>query len=95
MFRLYELQQANNKAFTDSKTIYAGPDKATVISGLPDQLYFYRVRVKDSDEWSLPIQVEVKHHSLVHAFSFFALGASMFVIMLVVLIKGARGSRSI
>jgi len=86
----YELQQADNKEFTNPKTVYVGPDEAAVISGLPSQLYFYRVRLANKNEWSTPIQVEVKHHSLVRAFGFFALGAGMFAIMIIVLIKGAR-----
>jgi len=90
----YELQQAGNREFTSYSTIYTGADMATVISGLPDRLYFYRVRVNGSNDWSDPVEVEVKHHSLTRAFGFFVLGALMFVTMLVVLIKGARRSAS-
>ena len=85
----YELQRADNPSFTQAKTVYIGPDEATVISGLPDKHYFYRVRMVDTNEWSQPVGVEVKHHPLGRAFGFFALGAIMFVIMIAVLIKGA------
>lgn len=87
----YELQRATDIAFTDPKTIYAGPDEASVISGLPNQANFYRVRAVGSDNWSAVTKVEVKHHTLSRALGFFALGALMFMIMLAVLIKGARG----
>jgi len=91
----YELQQASNREFNNPRIIYAGADEATAISGLPDQHYYYRVRIKDSNDWSTPIQVEVKHHSLARAFGFFALGALMFVTMFFVLIRGARRNSSL
>lgn len=86
----YELQQAANNAFSSPKTIYTGPDEASVISGLSDQTYFYRVRANEGD-WSPVAKVEVKHHPLSRAFGFFALGAVMFIATVVVLLKGARG----
>lgn len=85
----FQLQQASNAAFRDAATLYRGPDQATVISGLPDGDYFYRIR-GDEQQWSEPLKVSVKHHSLGKALGFFGLGASMFLVMLVLLIKGAR-----
>lgn len=86
----YELQEAKDKQFSRPKTIYEGSDNATVISGLPDHIYFYRIREKGSTNWSPVLQVEVRHHSLMRAFGFFVLGAVMFASMLAVLIKGVR-----
>ncbi|MGY6277356.1 hypothetical protein [Methylomonas sp. MgM2] len=85
----FQLQQASNLDFADAVTIYQGPDQATVVSGLPDGDYFYRIR-GNGQAWSEPLKVSVQHHSLAKAFAFFGLGAGMFVAMLAVLLKGVR-----
>lgn len=89
--RPYELQQATQSDFSDARTRYRGLDEATVISGLGDDIYYYRVRYENSSAWSDTVEVEVKHHSLSRAFGFFILGAIMFVATVIVLLKGARG----
>jgi len=85
----FELQKSSDPDFHDAVTLYHGPDKATVISGLPNGNYFYRVRSEDG-LWSKAVEVTVKHHSLGKALGFFGLGAAMFVVMVVLLVKGAR-----
>jgi len=89
----YTLQQAQRADFSDGRTIYQGQDQTTVVSGLPDGRYLYRVRNQDSSGWSDPVEVSVKHHPLSRALGFFALGAVMFLTTLVVLINGVRSSR--
>lgn len=86
----FELQQATHADFNDAITRYQGADRATVISGLANNIYFYRVRLSGEDDWSKTVAVEVKHHPLSRAFSFFALGIAMFIITVTVLLKGAR-----
>jgi hypothetical protein len=90
----FELQQAPSEDFHHARSIYQGEDMATVISGLPNGRYFYRVRHENSTTWSEPVRVAVKHHPLSRAFGFFSLGAVMFLATLLVLIKGARSRRS-
>lgn len=82
------LQQSSQADFHDPITLYQGPDQATVISGLPDGDYYYRVANEDH-QWSKPVKVTVKHHSLTKALGFFGLGAIMFIVMVTLLIKGA------
>lgn len=89
----YVLQQSTSPDFDPSTTLYQGPDQSTVISGLADNTYYYRVRQLQQDTWSEPVKVEVKHHSLTRAFGFFALGAFMFVMTVGVLLNRARGQR--
>lgn len=84
----FVLQQSTRSDFRDAIDIYLGPDQATVISGLPDGDYFYRVE-SDTHQWSKPIEVKVEHHSLAKALGFFGLGAFMFIVMTTLLIKGA------
>ena len=87
----YELQQAMHSDFSDAHTRYRGSDAATVISGLDDSKYYYRVRYENDSVWSNAVEVEVKHHPLSRAFGFFALGLVMFVATVIVLLKGVRG----
>lgn len=84
----FQLQQATRADFREAVTLYQGSDQATVISGLPDGDYFYRV-ANENHQLSKPIKVSVKHHSLSKALAFFGLGAVMFVIMVSLLIRGA------
>lgn len=88
--RQYELQQANDPQFSEPVTILTGPDRASVISGFADQVYFFRVREHQGTAWSTPVRVEVKHHSLTRALGFFGLGAIVFALMLGVLLGGMR-----
>ena len=88
--REYQLQRANDPRFMEPVTIYEGPDRASVVSGLADQVYFFRVREQHSPAWSAPVRVEVKHHPLARAFGFFSLGAIVFAVMLGVLLTGVR-----
>ena len=75
----YELQQAQSDSFNDVRILYHGHDQATVISGLANGHYYYRVGNTATDQWSKPLEVEVKHHTLTRAFGFFTLGAVMFL----------------
>ena len=86
----FELQRSATKSFRLIKTIYRGPDRASVISGRPDGVYYYRVRAIYSDQtisgWSKPVQVRVQHHSLQKAWLFFTAGALVFVITLLFIV---------
>ena len=89
-----ELQQAGNADFSDARSIYRGRDSATIISGLSDGEYFYRIKSQAESGWSETVMVKVEHHSLSKAFIFFALGAAMFIALLIVLMRGARNAPS-
>lgn len=85
----YVLQQSITPSFSKHITLYQGADTASLQSGLSDGTYHYRV-LGSQGVVSNSVQVEVKHHALKKAFSFFALGAVMFLILLVVLITASR-----
>lgn len=89
----YVLQQGRSADFRDGITIYSGPDEATVLSGLADGDYYYRLRERDGRHWSDTVSVEVRHHPLSRALGFFTLGAVMFLATLGVLIRGTRSNR--
>lgn len=55
------LEQADHPDFQNSVTRYGGPDRKSILTGLPEGTFYFRVRPKDSpDAWSETRQVEVK-----------------------------------
>ncbi|WP_262690849.1 hypothetical protein [Kordiimonas aestuarii] len=69
--------------------IYNGPDRATTLSGLADGEREYRLKadgVVVGDVLALAIQ----HHPLSRAWTFFGVGAVMFVILVALLVSGSR-----
>lgn len=89
----FELQKSNHQSFQTARTIYRGPDQASVISGQPNGNYYYRVRAIYSNDyvsdWSEAVLVKVKHHSLQRAWVFFITGAFVFLITLIFIIASA------
>ncbi len=87
-----ELQQSiNQSAF---QTIYIGNDTSSVLTGLSDGQYRFRARFAGDEDghaaWSDISQAQVKHHSLSKAFSFFLLGALVFLATILVIFFGSR-----
>lgn len=93
----FELQQSENKYFEGVKTIYKGPDCATFLSGLRNGQYYHRVRViseteQAKSEWSDPVSIQVKHHSLRLAFTLFGIGAAVFLATVLLVVLGNRNT---
>lgn len=85
--------EVDDPASGSTTIIYSGPDRARVISGQSDGTRQYRVREVDdsgASAWSPALSVTVAHHSLGRAFSFFAVGALVFLATLVLVVRGAR-----
>lgn len=89
-----ELQRASNAAFTDPRTLYRGTDSASLRSGLVDGRYYYRLRTLDAagdaGPWSAMLAVQVRHHSEQRAWGMFALGATVFLATLGLILWGGR-----
>lgn len=88
----YILQEASDSLFSTPKTIYSGPDRASFLSGLRNGTYFYRVANKpihtNKIEWSSPLKLVVKHHSLKLAYILLIAGCIIFLATVVVVIQG-------
>ena len=60
----YQLEQSPNADFADSKLRYEGPDLASVLTGLREGQYHFRVRATDPESgagtWSEPLTLHVK-----------------------------------
>jgi hypothetical protein len=86
-------------SFGNPRRVYRGPDRATVLSGLPDGTYYFRARIWQRGEpvtaWSEPVRAEVEHHSLARALGLFALGGVVFAatVALILLGRGQTGGR--
>ena len=93
----YLLQESSESGFHDAVTLYQGPDRATVLSGRGDGLRYYRVRAIKGDQplsqWSETLSVETRHHPLLRALIFFAIGAIVFVLTAAVILRGSREHR--
>ena len=88
-----ELQEAQTPSFEKPRTLYIGTDRATVVSGKPDGQWYYRIRDISGNQqgnWSEPVVVSIKHHSLGRAFGFFFIGMLVFVGILAIVIRSAR-----
>lgn len=88
----YQLQKSASPRFDPAGIIYQGPDTARVLSGQADGRYFFRVRLLESaadpGPWSEPVLVEVTHHPLSRALSFFMAGAVAFLATLALIVVG-------
>lgn len=92
----YELQEAKRADFADARSLYRGPDLATVLSGKSNGDYYYRVRVVDAERssaWSEPVHVEVRSHSLPRALTFLVLGALVFLATVLLIVRGEARAR--
>jgi len=92
---LYQLEESANAQFTTTKIIYEGHDTASIISGRSNGEYLYRVREIDTNskiasEWSTPITISVKHHSLSRALGFFFIGLIVFISTLIAIVRGSK-----
>lgn len=83
-FRLVQLTEGNGQ-----RLIYAGTDTARVITGLANGNYTYRVQ--GETDWSEAHSVTVAHHSLIRAFSFFAIGLLVFIATVFLVVRGEKG----
>lgn len=90
----FELQQSSDSGFHRVRTIYRGPDRASVISGQANGDYYYRVRILYSGRaighWSKQLLVRVRHHSLQKAWLFFIAGATVFCMILFFIVLSSR-----
>jgi hypothetical protein len=88
----YHLQESSTTDFSTYRTLYQGDDLATVISGKPDGVYYYRISLSNEQQIadSNVVKVTVAHHPLKTALLFFLAGAIVFVATFIMIIKGNR-----
>lgn len=95
------LVESPGPEFENRRVVYEGPDAARLISGKSDGQYYYRLERADPegasdneiDVVSNVLQVTVRHHSLSRAFTFFTIGAGVFLATLILVLVGGRSER--
>jgi len=84
----FELKEQTSQGW---HTLYRGSDRATTLSGRPDGTFEFQL-IADGAPVGAPVTVTVQHHPLSRAWAFFAVGATMFIALLVLLITGGRSA---
>ena len=87
-----ELQEWAGADPQAARPVYKGTDEAYFVSGKPDGTYGYRIRTLGEagpSSWAGPVVVTVRHHSLTRAWMFFALGAFVFLSILILIVRPA------
>jgi hypothetical protein len=80
--------------FTHAEIVYRGHDTASTLSGRPDGETWYRLLDADSNRvLAAPVRVEVRHHPLSRALTFFSVGLVVFVATVVLIVRGDRATR--
>ena len=69
-------------------TIYTGADSSSTVSGKPNGIYHYRL--DNSETSSAVLTVKVAHHNPGKALGFFITGAVVFMLTLLLVIKGHK-----
>lgn len=95
------LVESRDPEFENRRVVYEGPDTARLMSGKRDGQYYYRLeRTRPSDSLasepeivSNTLQVTVSHHSTERAFTFFAIGAVVFLATLIMVLAGGASER--
>ncbi len=80
---------AQRTDFQDARPLYQGPNQSSFISGLADGDYYLRLRNKAGEE-SPALRLSVSHHPLSQALWLAALGAVIFLAVVVTILRGAR-----
>lgn len=75
------LQQSESVDFTKARQWNVNGVEAFSMSGLSNGKYFYRL-LSNNNESSNTVEVNVTHHGLAKAWSFFTIGALLFVFLL-------------
>lgn len=85
----YELQQSATADFSSFKTRYTGPDLGSVLSGLAEGEYHFRVRVAEPQgDWSKPVAIEIKYIERWQVLLLLSVGVTVFVATIATLLAG-------
>lgn len=88
----YELQQSEDEGFSSVEVRYRGEQTASVLSGLPNGEFYFRVRTVEGEgggtpgPWSSAVSFVVTHYSLQFAVTLLVIGALIFLSTVVFLV---------
>jgi hypothetical protein len=83
---VYELQSSPEPDFAEPTCLYQGADDTSFRSGLADGRYYFRVRARQADggtwgPWSEAVELVCEHHSMTLAWTLFAAGGLLFLLV--------------
>ncbi|MCB1736388.1 MAG: hypothetical protein H6981_07005 [Gammaproteobacteria bacterium] len=84
------LEESTQGDFEHLLTVYAGDDRAVLISGKADGVYRYRL-LDEGRNVVANATATVVHHPLARAWAFFSIGLLVFLATVWVVARGARG----
>lgn len=88
------VEASPDAVFARPEVVYRGHDTAATLSGRPDGHTWYRLVDADTGApLGAPLRVEVRHHPLSRALTFFGIGLVVFVATVVLIVRGARATR--
>jgi len=91
-----ELQEDTVAGFNSPRTYYNGTDRAVVLSGKPDGVWYYRARALNGTQpgpWSETVAVTIAHHKLSRALVFFGLGLVVFIATTLMILRASVSAR--
>lgn len=93
------LQQSKDPAFSKPRKLYEGPDRGTVVTGLPEGEYFFRVRealgtTATPEDWSETLTVRVEYPARHTVVLLMSLGMIVFVGTVAAILIGYRQTSS-
>jgi hypothetical protein len=95
----FELEQATSPEFSDPLLRYAGTDQASVITGLAEGVYYYRVRAVDTKQgvagaWSPVVAFRVEYMPMSTVWLLVGAGLIVFLATLSAILAGhAKAAR--
>ena len=88
-----QLQRSRSTHFSRVVEHTVSASGAITITGLGDGSYYFRLRDSEGG-YSNTVKVDVAHHSLTRAFSFFLLGLVLFALLSASIVIGSRTTRN-
>ncbi|GAA5482154.1 fibronectin type III domain-containing protein [Haloferula sargassicola] len=89
----FELQQAREADFSRPHLRYRGTDHETVLTGLAEGTYHFRVRETPDGEWSEPLVFEVEYMNRGPLFLLLGTGAFVALSTIVAILHGYSQNR--
>lgn len=88
----YQLEQSTDPGFSPAHERYAGTDTASVLTGLGEGRYYFRVRetsaTGDPGDWSEPLALEVRYMDSRTLFLLLGTGAFVATLTIAAIIRG-------
>ena len=87
--QVVEVEQAGEAPDVSAVVIYSGTDAATLVTGLREGTFSFRIRDVNAPGWSEPVEVEVRYVSRGKLFSLMILGGIVVAATIFAIVSGA------